>query len=171
MLSLLHFLEPNLKARKKSSLNKDSLVYLCFWQKRIALWNFLGLVIARACGDGLKYAAKFLRMGNESLLPLNFVNLKLYLSFALFPSCVFLVTHTQQLAFSLVSPCRAKTRTRQFPGREGEDSFPEVSFKRCFMEERSHWGIIDVKLILKGQIKKYGNSIQSKKRKWVKEFM
>lgn len=117
MLSLLHFLEPNLKARKKSSLNKDSLVYLCFWQKRIALWNFLGLVIARACGDGLKYAAKFLRMGNESLLPLNFVNLKLYLSFALFPSCVFLVTHSNLPSLSL-APAGLKHVQGNFPGEK-----------------------------------------------------
>lgn len=49
---------------------------------------FVRLVIARACGDGLKYAAKVFRIGNESLLPLTFVNLKLYLPFALFLSCI-----------------------------------------------------------------------------------
>lgn len=165
MLSLLHFLGPNLK----SSLNKDSLVYLCLWQKNCSV-KFLRFSNSKSLWWWPEICSKSSQNGEWVTIALELCESETIFIICIVPElCI--SSYTQQLAFSLVSPCRAKTRTRQFPGREGEDSFPEVSFKRCFMEERSHWGIIDVKLILKGQIKKYGNSIQSKKRKWVKGFM
>lgn len=89
MHSLLCFLGPHLKVRKTIfKLRFSDILVPLARGERISMWVFMCLVIARACGDGLKYAAKVFRIGNESLLPLTFVNLKLYLSFALFPNCI-----------------------------------------------------------------------------------
>lgn len=72
-----------------------------------------------AGSNGLNYAAKVLRIGSESLLPLNFANLKLYLSFCIVPELR--ICSSTQRATCLFCPEELKTHTREISGREAED--------------------------------------------------
>lgn len=134
MLSLLHFLWLILKVKKNFvfKLRLSSIPVPVGGGERITGWNFLGLVIVGARSDGLKYAAKVLRIGSESLLPLNFVNLKLYLSFCIVPElCICSSTHR---ATCLFCPQEPKHTQGNFQGEKLRINFLKWVLRKALLK-------------------------------------
>lgn len=100
--------------------------------ERISGWNVSGLVIVGARSDGLNYAAKVLRIASESLVPLNFLDLKLYLSFCIVPKlCICSPPHRATCIFC---PHELKHRQGNFQGEKSKISFFRWVLRKALMK-------------------------------------